>query len=89
MALGATSGEVAGLFVKQALRMTGIGLAVGLVGAAAVSQALQRLLFGVTGTDPVTYAAVAFVFLAVASAASLIPAVRAGRTEPVVALRNE
>ena len=66
-----------------------VGIALGLAGSFALTRALSTLLFGVTATDPVTFAGVAGMLLVVAIAASLIPARRAMRVDPVIALRYE
>ena len=65
------------------------GVVVGLAGAVALGRLMSSLLFGVTATDPVTYAAVVVVLIVVAAAATWIPARRASRVDPVVALRYE
>lgn len=89
MALGANRSSVAGLFVRQAVGLTAAGLVTGIAAAAAASRVVERLLFGLTATDPLTYAAVALVFLLAATAAGLVPAWRASRIDPAIALRNE
>jgi len=66
-----------------------IGLAIGLAGSLAVTRFLSSLLFGVTTTDPITFAAVAVLLAVVALAACYIPARRAMRVDPIVALRYE
>jgi hypothetical protein len=89
MALGARAGDVVGRMLAQGLGLMGAGLLLGLAGAFAVRRVLASLLYGVTGTDPATYAALAVVLLAVAAAASYLPARRAARSDPVIALRAE
>jgi predicted permease len=89
MALGASATSVRGLFLRQALLLAAIGLAAGIVASTAASRALSGLLYGVTPTDPLTYAGVALLFLLVAMLASWIPAWRASRVDPVIALRHE
>jgi ABC-type lipoprotein release transport system permease subunit len=69
------------------LALSGIGL--GLAGAIALTRLMQRMLFGVTPTDPATFCAVPLVLLAVALVAGLLPARRAARIDPTVALRHE
>jgi putative ABC transport system permease protein len=89
MALGASSSSVTGLVVRQGLTLTGIGLALGLAGSWASTRALKTALFGVSATDPKTFATVAGLLTLVALAACLIPARRATRLDPIVVLREE
>ena len=89
MALGAARLDVLGMVLRQGLAMAFIGIALGLMGAAALTRVLQSQLFGVGSTDPVTFAAVAIALLAVATVATLLPALRATRVNPVQALRYE
>jgi putative ABC transport system permease protein len=89
MALGAQPADVRSLVVSQALRLGAMGLAAGLVGAFAAARVIASLLFGVSPTDPVTFAAVSAALLAVLAAAAYLPARRATRVDPMVALRTE
>jgi putative ABC transport system permease protein len=89
MALGAQERSVIGLVVQQAMFLVASGVAAGVVMALFVSQALTKMLFGVTPTDPVTFTLVAVLLGAVALLASYLPARRATRVDPVVALRAE
>lgn len=89
MALGAKRADVLRLVVRQGMTMTLIGLALGLVGAFSISRVLRGLLHGVSPTDPLTFIAVSVVLLAVALLACLVPARRATRVDPVIALRAE
>jgi putative ABC transport system permease protein len=89
MALGATSGSVLKLVVGEGMLLAGAGIAVGIVAAFAVTRIMASLLFGVTATDPVTFVSLAVVLAAIAFLASYIPARRATRVDPVVALRAE
>jgi len=89
LALGASRAAVLGLVVRRALGLTAAGALAGLAGAVALTRLMQNLLFAVTPTDPVTYGAVVGVLVAVAAAASLVPAWRAARVDPVTALRAE
>ncbi|HJZ94965.1 MAG TPA: ABC transporter permease [Candidatus Solibacter sp.] len=89
MALGATRGDVMTMILRQGLALIGIGLAIGLAGAYAATRALTTLLFGVKPTDPYTFVAVAALLIAVGVAASYIPARRATKVDPMVALRYE
>lgn len=88
LALGAQPGRVLGEEMRRGLRLTGIGLAIGIVGAVAASRLLQTQLYQVGATDPTTYALMAAVLLAVAMFAGYLPARRAARTNPVQALRD-
>jgi putative ABC transport system permease protein len=89
MALGAKRADVLRLVIRQGLAMTLIGLGIGLVGAFALSRVMAGLLFGVSPKDPLTFAGVSIVLLAVALLACLLPARRATRVNPIVALRSE
>jgi putative ABC transport system permease protein len=88
-ALGATRRDILVMVVRQGLSLTTIGVGVGLVAGFAGSQVLAGMLFGVSRADPVTYAGVTAVLLAVALVACWIPARRATRVDPVVTLRAE
>ncbi|HUR81735.1 MAG TPA: ABC transporter permease, partial [Thermoanaerobaculia bacterium] len=87
MALGAGVGDVSGLFLRHGLALAAAGIAAGVVAAAGVSRVMSTLLFGVGALDPVTYAAVAVGLGATALLASYLPARRASRIDPAVALR--
>ncbi|HEY7336071.1 MAG TPA: ABC transporter permease [Bryobacteraceae bacterium] len=89
IALGAGSRGVLKMVLLQGVRLVIAGLAVGLAGAFAASRLLGTMLFGVKPTDPLTYGAVAGLMALVALAASYIPARRAARVDPLVALRHE
>ena len=89
MALGAKRSDVLRLVVRQGMTMTLIGLALGLAGAFFMSRLLIGLLYGVSPTDPLTFTAVSITLLLVALLACLIPARRATRVDPIVALRTE
>jgi predicted permease len=89
MAIGAQRSEVLALVLRRGLGLTGMGIALGLVIAGAVTRYLEALLFGVTPVDPVTFAAVSLIFAAVAAVASYMPARRASHADPMVALRAE
>ena len=89
MALGAARSSVLGLVLKQGLAMAAVGVALGLLGALAMTRLLQAQLFDVTSTDPATFVAVALGLLSVATMATLVPALRATRVNPTEALRYE
>ena len=89
MALGARPGQVLRLVLRQAVLVTAFGIAAGVAGAAALTRYLAGLLYSVRPLDPLTYALVAILFLAVAMLASYLPARRATRVAAVVALRGE
>ena len=89
MALGATRGNVLGRILGQGMRLTGLGLIVGLVAAFGLTRLLQTQLFNVKPTDPATMSAVAAVISLVAFIACYIPANRATRVDPMVVLRDE
>ncbi len=89
MALGARRAQVLGLVVRQGVRLALAGLAIGTAGALAATRFVTRLLYGVTATDPLTFAGVALALGATAVLASLIPARRATRVDPATALRRE
>ena len=88
-ALGAQRAHVLGLVLGQTLTLTALGTGLGLAGAAAMTRALRALLFGLTPLDPATFIGVAALFAIVATLAALLPAHRATRVDPLVALRNE
>jgi predicted permease len=89
IALGAQKGHVLRLVVGHGLRLAVFGAAVGIVAALAITRGMSSLLFGVSATDPITFAAVALLVTAVAVLAAYLPARRATRVDPMVALRYE
>jgi putative ABC transport system permease protein len=89
MALGAQAHDVLRMVVRQGMRLALIGVVIGLGGALALTRLMKTLLFGVNATDPLTYALIAFLLMAVAFLACWIPARRATNVDPLVALRNE
>jgi putative ABC transport system permease protein len=89
MALGAAPRNVCRLIIGQGLKLTAFGLGIGLLGSLALTRVVSSFLFGVTATDPGTFAAVFAVLAIVAILASYIPAQRATRVDPMVALRHE
>jgi ABC-type antimicrobial peptide transport system permease subunit len=89
MALGATPAEVLELVLKEGLRLIGVGAALGLAAAFALTRLMSSLLYGTNPADALTYAGVAVLLLLVGLVACAIPALRAARVEPTVALRYE
>ena len=89
MALGAQSRDVLLMIVKQGSTLIMLGLAIGLVGAFALTRVISSLLFGVTAKDPFTFVAVAVLLAVVALLACYIPALRATKVDPMDALRCE
>jgi putative ABC transport system permease protein len=89
MAIGARAGDVLAMIVRRGVVLAAIGAGLGLVASLALSRLLTSLLYGVSPTDPYSFAGVAAFLLAVAAIASYIPARRAARVDPAVALRSE
>jgi predicted permease len=89
LALGAQKGKLRWMFVRSALVLTGIGVAIGVVAAAGLMQFMKSLLFGISPLDPFTYIAIPFVLVLAAVLASYLPAQRAAAVNPVEALRAE
>lgn len=89
MAVGARRADILRMVLASGLTVTGVGVLVGLVGAAGVSRFASSLLFGVSAIDPVTYLVITLVLGAVAMLASYLPARRATRVDPLMALRTE
>jgi putative ABC transport system permease protein len=89
MALGARPRDIAGDLLGEGLRLAGVGVAGGVALALAATRLLNALLFGTSPTDAVTFASASALILAIAAFASLVPAIRASRVDPLVALRDE
>ena len=89
MAIGADRGQVLSMIVRRGVALAAAGVVLGLVAALAMSRLVRGLLYDVTATDPVTFVLVPIALLAVAALASLVPAIRAVRVSPLVALRSE
>jgi putative ABC transport system permease protein len=88
MALGAKPGDVLRLILRQGLTTTIVGVGIGVAGSFAIARSIQSLLFGVTSTDPLTFVAVAASLTAVAGLACYVPARRATKVDPMLALRD-
>jgi putative ABC transport system permease protein len=89
MAIGAPPRNVLNMVARQGLKLALLGIAIGLLGAFALTRVMQQLLFNVSPTDGITFLFVPFVLLVVAGVACYIPALRATKVDPLVALRNE
>jgi ABC-type antimicrobial peptide transport system permease subunit len=89
MALGATPAGIRALVIRQALVIVSAGIAIGLVGALTVGRLMRSLLFGIGAIDPVTFASIPVLLALVALLASSVPARRASRIDPMLALRHE
>ena len=89
LAMGARVGDVLKLVLRQGMRLALLGVAVGLSAALALTQLMKGLLFGVAAIDPLTYTGIALLLTAVALLACLIPAWRATKVDPIIALRHE
>jgi putative ABC transport system permease protein len=89
MALGAQSADVVRLFIKQGMAIVMFGVALGLIGAFALTRVMRSLLFDVSASDPLTFACVALLLSLVALAACYLPARRAARIDPLASLRRE
>jgi putative ABC transport system permease protein len=89
MALGAQMRDVLKLVIGQGMVLVFVGVALGLAASLALTRTIKNLLFGVSATDPLTFAAIALLLVAVALLACFVPARRAARVDPMIALRNE
>jgi ABC-type antimicrobial peptide transport system permease subunit len=89
MALGAGSGDVLKIVLRQGLTLAGLGVGIGLGAALAVTRVMSTLLYGVSTTDPIVFATIAIVLAGVALGATFIPARRAAKVDPMIALRYE
>jgi ABC-type antimicrobial peptide transport system permease subunit len=89
IALGAQPSRVVALMTRQVMRWTAIGLGLGMVASVGAAQLLTNLIYGITPTDPVSFAGITMVLAGAAYAACWIPARRATRIDPISALREE
>jgi putative ABC transport system permease protein len=89
MALGAQRSSILSMILRKGLALAAIGLAVGMIASVSLTRVISGLLFGVTPTDPLTFAAVAAILLGVAVGATFFPALRATQVDPLTALRVE
>jgi predicted permease len=89
MALGARRADVLQMTVKEGLKLVGTGMILGLAAAFLLTRVLASLLFGISATDPITFVSIALVLLAVAILASYVPALRATKVDPIIALRAQ
>ena len=89
MALGAARQNVLGMVMRQGMVLVGAGVAIGVLGAFGLTRLIASQLFGVRPTDPTTFIFVALTLVGVAALATFVPAMRATRVDPVVALRDE
>jgi putative ABC transport system permease protein len=89
VALGATSRRIAAMVVGQGLTLSAVGVVVGIAAAFLLTRVLRALLFDVSILDPITFGAVALLLVLVATLASYLPARRASRVDPLIAMRGE
>ena len=89
MALGASRRDVLGMVISQASKLAAIGLGIGLIMALALTGIIYKMLFGIRPSDPLTFACILLLLIGVALLASYIPARRATKVDPMVALRYE
>jgi ABC-type antimicrobial peptide transport system permease subunit len=89
IALGAERRSVFSMILRQGVRLAGLGIAIGLLAALAVTRLMASFLYGVQATDPLTFAAVSLLLMGVALLACYLPARRATRVDPIIALRYE
>ena len=89
MALGAQRNRIVSMVIRRGMELTGAGVVLGLAGAALMTRVMASLLFGVSATDLATFASVPLTLVVIALVASYVPALRATRVDPVIALREE
>ena len=89
VALGATAGQILQMIIGQGLKLVLPGVAIGLLGALALNRLMRKLLFGVSATDPLTFAVIVLLLTLVGLVACYIPARRGTKVDPLIALRHE
>jgi putative ABC transport system permease protein len=89
IALGAQRGQIFVMILSQASQLAAAGIGIGLIAALAITRLMTRFLYGVQPTDPITFAAVSFLLAAVALLACYLPARKATKIDPLIALRYE
>ncbi|MDH3225208.1 MAG: hypothetical protein OEO23_15915, partial [Gemmatimonadota bacterium] len=89
IALGGSTRDVGGLVITKSLALVGLGILVGVVGSLGMTRTMAALLYGVSPTDPLTLVGVSVLLTLVGLAASAVPAVRAGRVDPIAVLKAE
>jgi ABC-type antimicrobial peptide transport system permease subunit len=89
MALGARRADVLQMTVGQGLKLVSVGMMLGLIAAFLLTRVLASLLYGISATDPLTFIGISLVLLAVAILASYVPALRATKVDPIIALRAQ
>jgi putative ABC transport system permease protein len=89
MALGAAVRDVLGMELRQGFIPVSVGLAIGVTGGLGVSRLMRSVLYGVTPNDPITYGTVILTLAAAALAACIVPALRAARIDPLLAIRSQ
>lgn len=89
LALGAQQRDVLRLILSEGMRMTLVGVVIGLAGALALSQLMTKVVFGISAADPITFAGVAILLAGIVLLTSYVPARRAMNVDPIVALRHD
>jgi putative ABC transport system permease protein len=89
MALGAQRADIVGLVLRQGMQLAGIGIVLGVIGAAALTRVMASLLFGMNARDAITFTSASLILAVVALWACFVPARRASSIDPIAALREE